>query len=75
MINRIQEQSEYHNIIQLAGLLVYGEMMEAFEAIKIYDNESGEWSIRRIFWYLVLGIPALTSILLISIAAGKYIWN
>lgn len=75
MITRLHDENEYHNAIQLAGLLVFSEMMEAFEYIKIYDLETGEWSARRIFWYVAAAIPALFITVTITLAAFKYLWT
>lgn len=64
---------EYANIFQLTGLLVATEFMVTVQNVKLYNPESAEWSLRRLFWYLALGIPALFSITSITAAAVKFL--
>lgn len=75
MLVRIpRDQDTYVNIIELTRLLIIVEFIIACETILIYDKtQEHRWNRRRIFWYTVLGAPALASVLAVVLASFKYL--
>lgn len=72
MITKIHEET-YVNIIQLTLMLVAAEFLVAMETIRIYDHEDRKWNLRRVFWYIVLGTPALAWMAIVATACYRII--
>lgn len=69
------EQEEYVNIISLTAMFIATEFLVAMETICLYNRstEIRKWNIRRLFWYITLGVPTLSIIAIFTMAAIKVI--
>ena len=66
-------EQQYVNALQLSGIFIRLEFMIAMTTIGIYNNETETWSFRRMFWYTMLGFPAIAILLSIASASIKYL--
>lgn len=76
MITRVRDD-QYLNIFEVAWLFLTAEFVIAMNCLKLYDIETDEWHLRRIFWTvvgIVLSIPLIGALALCAGASFKYLW-
>lgn len=74
-VNSDLTDEPYVNIIELAYMFLVVEMHIAMSTVKLFNMETRTWNRRRMFWYTVLGIPALSLVAVFATAAVKFLMN
>jgi len=74
-INSSATEEPYVNILELIYMFLVVELHIAMSTIKLFDMETKQWNIRRMFWYSIIGIPSLALLAVFATAAIKFILN
>lgn len=65
----------YVNIIELVYMFLVVELHIACSKIGLYNHDDNKWNIRRLFWYIAIGMPSILTLGIFLVAAVKYILN
>ena len=74
-INSSATEEPYVNILELIYMFLVVELHIAMSTIKLFDMETKKWNIRRMFWYSIIGVPAVALLAVFASAAIKFLLN
>lgn len=72
-IDTTKTQDPYVNIIELVYLFILTEFRISMSTVKLYDIQEHTWNLRRIFWYVVIGMPSILTLGIFIAAAVKFV--
>lgn len=72
-INSSATEEPYVNILELIYMFLVVELHIAMSTIKLFDMETKQWNIRRMFWYSIIGMPSICMLGIFICAAVKYL--
>jgi len=75
VVNSDITDEPYVNIIELVYMFIVVEMHIAMSTVKLFDMENKKWNIRRMFWYSIIGVPAVALLAVFASAAIKFLLN